>query len=61
MTLWVSCRHFSRDHVCILVSLKALFIDNIQIVFGDDFRIEGRGGYFDEYGIMRDIIQNHLL
>lgn len=22
---------------------------------------EGRGGYFDQYGIIRDIIQNHLL
>ena len=22
---------------------------------------QGRGGYFDEYGIIRDVIQNHLL
>ncbi|KAJ1696580.1 hypothetical protein LUZ63_005092 [Rhynchospora breviuscula] len=36
-------------------------IDNIQIVFREDFGTEGRGGYFDEYGIIRDIIQNHLL
>ncbi|CAL1391531.1 unnamed protein product [Linum trigynum] len=36
-------------------------IDNVQIVFREDFGIEGRGGYFDEYGIIRDIIQNHLL
>ncbi|WOL01337.1 glucose-6-phosphate 1-dehydrogenase, cytoplasmic isoform-like [Canna indica] len=36
-------------------------IDNIQIVFREDFGTKGRGGYFDEYGIIRDIIQNHLL
>ncbi|TYJ37365.1 hypothetical protein E1A91_A05G370300v1 [Gossypium mustelinum] len=36
-------------------------IDNVRIVFREDFGTEGRGGYFDEYGIIRDIIQNHLL
>ncbi|KAJ6801819.1 glucose-6-phosphate 1-dehydrogenase, cytoplasmic isoform [Iris pallida] len=36
-------------------------IDNVQIVFREDFGTEGRGGYFDEYGIIRDIIQNHLM
>ncbi|CAA7400702.1 unnamed protein product [Spirodela intermedia] len=36
-------------------------IANIQIVFREDFGTEGRGGYFDQYGIIRDIIQNHLL
>ncbi|CAI9111507.1 OLC1v1011743C5 [Oldenlandia corymbosa var. corymbosa] len=41
---------WNRDH-----------IDNVQIVFREDFGTEGRGGYFDQYGIIRDIIQNHLL
>jgi glucose-6-phosphate 1-dehydrogenase len=36
-------------------------IANVQIVFKEDFGTEGRGGYFDQYGIIRDIIQNHLL
>lgn len=36
-------------------------IDNVQIVFREDFGTEGRAGYFDQYGIIRDIIQNHLL
>ncbi|KAK3413071.1 hypothetical protein EUGRSUZ_I01691 [Eucalyptus grandis] len=36
-------------------------IHNVQIVFREDFGTDGRGGYFDEYGIIRDIIQNHLL
>lgn len=36
-------------------------IDNVQITFKENFGTEGRGGYFDEYGIVRDIIQNHLM
>lgn len=32
-----------------------------QVVFSENFGTEGRGGYFDNYGIIRDIIQNHLL
>lgn len=31
------------------------------MVFSENFGTEGRGGYFDNYGIIRDIIQNHLL
>eukprot|EP00951_Prasinocladus_malaysianus_P040151 scaffold457433_cov46-Prasinocladus_malaysianus.AAC.1 len=36
-------------------------IRNVQIIFSENFGTEGRGGYFDNYGIIRDIIQNHLL
>jgi len=36
-------------------------IANVQIIFKEPFGTEGRGGYFDQYGIIRDIIQNHLL
>lgn len=37
---------------------------NIQCVFltfKEPFGTEGRGGYFDQFGIIRDICQNHLL
>lgn len=37
------------------------FIDSIQITFKEPFGTEGRGGYFDSIGIIRDVIQNHLL
>lgn len=37
------------------------YIKNVQIIFSEDFGTEGRGGYFDQYGIVRDVIQNHLL
>jgi glucose-6-phosphate 1-dehydrogenase len=33
-------------------------IDNVQITFKEPFGTEGRGGYFDEFGIIRDVIQN---
>ena len=38
--------------------------ENIQCVmltFKEPFGTDGRGGYFDKYGIIRDILQNHLL
>ena len=37
------------------------FIQSVQIIFSENFGTEGRGGYFDNYGIIRDIMQNHLL
>ncbi|XP_018325595.1 glucose-6-phosphate 1-dehydrogenase isoform X2 [Agrilus planipennis] len=36
-------------------------IASVQISFKEPFGTQGRGGYFDEYGIIRDIMQNHLL
>ncbi|KAF8424674.1 glucose-6-phosphate dehydrogenase [Tirmania nivea] len=36
-------------------------IDNVQITFKEPFGTEGRGGYFDDFGIIRDVMQNHLL
>jgi glucose-6-phosphate 1-dehydrogenase len=33
----------------------------IKITFKEPFGTEGRGGYFDEFGIIRDVMQNHLL
>ncbi|KAI1305548.1 Glucose-6-phosphate 1-dehydrogenase [Mortierella claussenii] len=35
-------------------------ISNVQITFKEKIGTEGRGGYFDEFGIMRDVMQNHL-
>ncbi|CCJ31039.1 unnamed protein product [Pneumocystis jirovecii] len=37
------------------------YISNIQIIFKEPFGAEGRGGYFNEFGIIRDVMQNHLL
>lgn len=36
-------------------------IESVTITFKEPIGTEGRGGYFDEFGIIRDIMQNHLL
>ncbi|KAI8370421.1 glucose-6-phosphate dehydrogenase [Radiomyces spectabilis] len=37
------------------------YIHSVQITLKEPFGTEGRGGYFDEYGIIRDVMENHLL
>mmetsp|Transcript_19463 Transcript_19463/g.27019 ORF Transcript_19463/g.27019 Transcript_19463/m.27019 type:complete len:592 (-) Transcript_19463:211-1986(-) len=41
---------WNRDHV-----------QSVHIEWKEDLNTMGRGGYFDKYGIIRDIMQNHLL
>jgi glucose-6-phosphate 1-dehydrogenase len=36
-------------------------VDHVQITVAEDLGIEGRAGYFDSAGILRDIVQNHVL
>lgn len=36
-------------------------VQSVHILFKEPFGTEGRGGYFDNIGIIRDILQNHLL
>jgi glucose-6-phosphate 1-dehydrogenase len=33
-------------------------ISSVQITFKEPFGTEGRGGYFDEFGMIRDVLQN---
>jgi glucose-6-phosphate 1-dehydrogenase len=37
------------------------FIDHIQITVAESIGIEGRAGYYEQAGAIRDIFQNHLL
>lgn len=37
------------------------FIDQIQIVLSEEIGIESRGGYYDSYGVLADVVQNHML
>ena len=37
------------------------YIDYVEISVAEDVGIEGRWGYFDKAGQMRDMVQNHLL
>ncbi|MDA3947890.1 MAG: glucose-6-phosphate dehydrogenase [Spirochaeta sp.] len=41
---------WNRDH-----------IESISISFSEEIGVEGRAGYFDHFGIIRDVMQNHLL
>jgi glucose-6-phosphate 1-dehydrogenase len=36
-------------------------ISEVRISFQEDADLKGRGGYFERYGIIRDVMQNHLL
>lgn len=37
------------------------YVSSVQITFKETIGTQGRGGYFDQYGIIRDVIQNHLM
>ncbi|CAN5915091.1 glucose-6-phosphate dehydrogenase [soil metagenome] len=36
-------------------------IDHIQFTVSEAVSVEGRGGYYDKSGVLRDMIQNHML
>jgi len=36
-------------------------IENVQITLAESFGVTGRGKFYDETGVVRDVIQNHLL
>jgi glucose-6-phosphate 1-dehydrogenase len=36
-------------------------IRDIQITMAENFGVQGRGGFYEEVGAIRDVIQNHLL
>src|SRR5215467_5142946 len=37
------------------------YVENVQITMAESFGVKGRGRFYDETGIIRDVIQNHLL
>jgi glucose-6-phosphate 1-dehydrogenase len=37
------------------------YIDHVQITVAEDIGIEGRGVFYDEAGVVRDIVQNHTM
>jgi glucose-6-phosphate 1-dehydrogenase len=36
------------------------YIDHVQITVGETLGVEGRGGYYETSGVLRDMIQNHM-
>jgi glucose-6-phosphate 1-dehydrogenase len=37
------------------------YVENVQITLAEKFGVEGRGKFYEQTGIVRDVIQNHLL
>ncbi len=36
------------------------YVDNVQVSVAETVGVEGRGGYYEEAGALRDMVQNHL-
>jgi glucose-6-phosphate 1-dehydrogenase len=37
------------------------YVANVQITMAEAFGVQGRGRFYEEVGVVRDVIQNHLL
>jgi glucose-6-phosphate 1-dehydrogenase len=37
------------------------YIESVQITMAEKFGIQGRGGFYDGVGALRDVVQNHLM
>jgi glucose-6-phosphate 1-dehydrogenase len=37
------------------------YIDQVQIILSETLGMEGRGRYYDQYGVLKDIVQNHIM
>ncbi len=37
------------------------YVDHVQITNSEDLGLEGRAGYYEEAGVVRDMLQNHLM
>ena len=37
------------------------YVENVQITMAEEFGVTGRGKLYEETGVLRDVIQNHLL
>ena len=37
------------------------YVQSVQITMAENFGVQGRGGFYEEVGAIRDVVQNHLL
>jgi glucose-6-phosphate 1-dehydrogenase len=42
-------------------TLNRHYVENVQITMAESFGVKGRGKFYEEAGVIRDVIQNHLL
>ncbi len=40
---------------------NAKYVDHVQITVAESLGVEGRGGYYDQSGALRDVVQNHMM
>jgi len=36
------------------------YIESVQITMAEDFGVQGRGAFYDQTGVIRDVVQNHI-
>src|SRR5439155_12346254 len=37
------------------------YVESVQVTMAENFDVAGRGSFYEEVGVIRDVIQNHLL
>src|SRR5262249_13575675 len=37
------------------------YVESVQITMAESFGVQGRGSFYEEAGVIRDVVQNHLL
>ena len=37
------------------------YVESVQITMAENFGVQGRGRFYEEAGVIRDVVQNHLL
>jgi glucose-6-phosphate 1-dehydrogenase len=40
---------------------NANYIASVEVVLSEEVDLQGRGAYYDEYGVLKDMVQNHAL
>jgi len=42
-------------------ALNNKYVSNIQVTLGESLGVEDRGGYYETAGVLRDMVQNHIM
>lgn len=56
-----SLLHLRHSNRVLNFFMKGMAVSNIQITAFEDIGVENRVGYFDQVGIIKDMVQSHLL